>query len=88
MAKKADKKTPKKRDKALKAEKKEKKSKAKSKSKSKKKNAAKLSTKARLEMVATAAYYIAEEHGFTPGRAETDWLEAERQIEALLRRSK
>jgi hypothetical protein len=79
MGKKADKKSTKKKDKAVKAEKKEKKSKGKSKSK----KAPKLSPKARLEMVATAAYYIAEEHGFTPGRAETDWLEAERQIEQM-----
>jgi hypothetical protein len=84
MGKKADKKTAKKRDKSLKTEKKEKKSKRKSASK----KPSKLSPKERLEMVATAAYYIAEEHGFTPGRAEADWLEAERQIEALLRKSK
>jgi hypothetical protein len=84
MGKKADKKPSKKSDKSLKAEKKEKKSKRKGASK----KPTKLSPKARLEMVATAAYYIAEEHGFTPGRAETDWLEAERQIEASLKKSK
>jgi hypothetical protein len=36
----------------------------------------------RIEMIATAAYYIAERHGFKPERADEDWREAERQIEA------
>jgi hypothetical protein len=38
----------------------------------------------RLDMIATAAYYIAEKHGFDPNRAAQDWEEAERQIEAML----
>jgi hypothetical protein len=38
----------------------------------------------RIEMIATAAYYIAERHGFTPGMSEADWRAAERQIDALL----
>ncbi len=38
----------------------------------------------RLEMIATAAYYIAERHGFTPGESDTDWRTAEREIDALL----
>lgn len=39
----------------------------------------------RLEMIATAAYYIAERHGFQPDRAGEDWREAELQIDAELR---
>jgi hypothetical protein len=39
----------------------------------------------RLELIATAAYYIAERHGFQPGRAEEDWREAELQIDNELR---
>jgi len=38
----------------------------------------------RSEMVATAAYFIAERHGFTPGESEADWQAAEREIDALL----
>lgn len=38
----------------------------------------------RIEMIATAAYYIAERHGFNPQRADQDWREAELQIEAEL----
>lgn len=40
----------------------------------------------RARMVAEAAYFIAEKRGFTPGRAEQDWAEAERQVAALLSR--
>jgi hypothetical protein len=35
--------------------------------------------------VAEAAYYLAEKRGFTPGGALDDWLEAEKEIEALAR---
>jgi hypothetical protein len=38
----------------------------------------------RHEMIATAAYYLAERRGFAPGQAEVDWLAAELQIDALL----
>jgi hypothetical protein len=38
----------------------------------------------RKEMIATAAYYIAERHGFTPGSAQADWQAAEQEIEARL----
>jgi len=31
-------------------------------------------------MIATAAYYLAEQRRFTPGRELEDWLKAERQI--------
>lgn len=40
----------------------------------------------RARMVAEAAYFTAEKRGFTPGRAEQDWAEAERQVAALLSR--
>jgi len=34
-------------------------------------------------MIAEAAYYRAEKRGFEGGSTLEDWLEAERQIEAL-----
>ncbi|MEJ2592762.1 MAG: DUF2934 domain-containing protein [Candidatus Thiodiazotropha sp.] len=39
----------------------------------------------RLEMIAKAAYYIAERHGFTPGMEDSDWQTAERQIDDMLK---
>jgi microsomal dipeptidase-like Zn-dependent dipeptidase len=36
-------------------------------------------------MIAVAAYYLAERRGFTAGSAVEDWLEAEQQIERMLR---
>jgi hypothetical protein len=33
----------------------------------------------RHEMIATAAYYLAERRGFAPGQAEVDWLAAMRR---------
>jgi hypothetical protein len=38
----------------------------------------------RIEMIAVAAYFLAERRGFAPGGAEADWLLAEQQIERLL----
>jgi hypothetical protein len=35
-------------------------------------------------MIATAAYYLAAERHFSPGRELDDWLEAERRIHATL----
>lgn len=35
-------------------------------------------------MIAVAAYYIAEKHGFTPNHELADWLEAELEIEGYL----
>jgi hypothetical protein len=35
-------------------------------------------------MIAMAAYYLAERRSFTPGHEMEDWLEAEKQIKALL----
>ncbi len=42
----------------------------------------------REEMVAVAAYYLAERRNFAPGGEEADWLLAERQIECLLARAR
>jgi hypothetical protein len=41
---------------------------------------------ARELMIAEAAYYCAERRGFEPGHEMEDWLEAEAQIEVMLRR--
>jgi hypothetical protein len=38
----------------------------------------------RRRMIAEAAYYRAQRRGFTNGSPETDWLEAEAEIVALL----
>jgi len=35
-------------------------------------------------MIATAAYYLAEQRGFSPGHELDDWLEAERRVRAAL----
>jgi len=35
------------------------------------------------DMIATAAFYLAAERSFAPGRELDDWLEAERRIKAL-----
>lgn len=35
-------------------------------------------------MIAEAAYYRAEQRGFTPEQETEDWLEAEKQIEEML----
>lgn len=34
--------------------------------------------------IEVAAYFIAERHGFTPGREREDWLEAEAEIDRML----
>ncbi|MBK1716915.1 DUF2934 domain-containing protein [Thiocystis violacea] len=38
----------------------------------------------RHEMIAIAAYYLAEHRGFAPGDANADWFEAERAIDAMI----
>ena len=43
-----------------------------------------LSAQDRLRMVESAAYFRAERHGFTLGRAIEDWLAAESEIDALI----
>jgi hypothetical protein len=40
----------------------------------------------RHEMVAVAAYYLAEKRGFPGGGALDDWITAERQIDAMIER--
>ncbi len=35
-------------------------------------------------MISEAAYYRAEQRGFTPDQETDDWLEAEKQIEEIL----
>jgi len=47
------------------------------------KTTTKLTPEARYRMVETAAYYIAEKHGFQ-GRSDEHWVAAERQIAKLL----
>jgi len=48
------------------------------------KKAAPISSDQRNHYVEIAAYYIAERHGFTPGREVGDWAEAEAEIDRLL----
>jgi hypothetical protein len=38
----------------------------------------------RHQMIAIAAYYLAESRGFAPGEAEQDWLRAERVIDLMI----
>ncbi len=38
----------------------------------------------RYQMIAEAAYYIAERRGFTNGNPEDDWFEAEAQVDRAL----
>jgi len=38
----------------------------------------------RMQMVATAAYYKAEQRGFVGGNPEQDWSDAEREVNELL----
>ena len=40
--------------------------------------------RARQDMIRTAAYLLAEQRGFSPGRELDDWLAAERQIDSVL----
>ena len=38
----------------------------------------------RYQMIETAAYYIAEKHGFDPRKSIEDWAQAEREIDRKL----
>lgn len=38
-----------------------------------------------MKMIAEAAYFIAEKHGFSHGRELTDWVTAEKQVDALIK---
>lgn len=42
----------------------------------------------REQMIARAAYYRAERRGFAPGYELEDWLEAEAEVDASLRRAR
>jgi hypothetical protein len=42
----------------------------------------------RYKMVAEAAYHLSEQQGFEPGRDMDNWLIAEQQIEAQLKKDK
>ena len=46
---------------------------------------AELSPQERREMVAVAAYYLAEQRGFAPGEDVEDWLQAEQYIDDMVR---
>ena len=37
----------------------------------------------REQMIAVAAYYRAEQHGFSPGKEMEDWLQAEKELGSL-----
>lgn len=39
----------------------------------------------RYQMIAAAAYFLAERHGFTSGRALDDWIAAEKEIDGMLK---
>jgi hypothetical protein len=47
-----------------------------------------ISNEQRRAFVEVAAYYIAEQHGFTSGREAEDWIAAEAEIDRLLREGK
>lgn len=47
-------------------------------------SAAPMTAEARREMIAEAAYYIAEQRGFGDGHDVENWLLAEKQIDAAL----
>lgn len=38
----------------------------------------------RYQMIMTAAYFLAERHGFSSGRALEDWIAAEKEIDKIL----
>jgi Protein of unknown function (DUF2934) len=48
--------------------------------------AAAVDPEVRHEMIATAAYYIAEQRGFAPGHETADWQAAESAVDASLLR--
>ena len=43
-----------------------------------------VSTESREHMIAMAAYYIAEHRGFQGGDPQSDWLQAEAEIDSML----
>ncbi|MEW8693363.1 MAG: DUF2934 domain-containing protein [Candidatus Thiodiazotropha endolucinida] len=49
------------------------------------KGSAAVNPQLRLDMIAEAAYFIAEKHGFDPQRVTQDWQQAEEQIDEMLK---
>ncbi len=47
-------------------------------------NATRVSADTRHNMIAEAAYFLAQRRGFADGHAMEDWLQAEIQIDAML----
>ena len=45
---------------------------------------ARMDPQLRQQMIATAAYYIAEQRGFLPGHEVADWIAAEAAVDASL----
>jgi hypothetical protein len=43
-----------------------------------------LSPAERMKMIAEAAYYLAQKRGFSGGNELSDWVTAEKQVDALL----
>ncbi len=43
-----------------------------------------VSDEERMQMIATAAYFKAEQRGFVGGNPEQDWADAEREVSELL----
>jgi len=52
------------------------------------KQAATITNEMRYKMVAEAAYHLSEKQGFNPSRDMDNWLKAEKQIEAYLKKEK
>lgn len=44
-----------------------------------------VSPEERYQMIAAAAYFLAERHGFTSGRALDDWIAAEKEVDGMLK---
>ena len=47
-----------------------------------------ISAEERWRMIATAAYLKAEARNFAPGHETDDWLQAEKEVDALIKRKK
>jgi len=52
------------------------------------KQVATITNEMRYKMVAEAAYHLSEKQGFNPSRDMDNWLKAEKQIEAYLKKEK
>lgn len=42
-------------------------------------------TSDRQHMISEAAYFLAQQRGFVPGQEMQDWLQAEQQVDALVK---